>query len=61
MGKIVEMEMYDQMVDHFTSNGLLHPDHHGSVPNLDTNTALLKIHNYATEAAEDKKATATVF
>ena len=60
MGKLVEMEVHDQTVEHFKTNGLFSKDHHGSVPKLDTNTALMKIHNYATDAAEAKKATATV-
>ena len=60
MGKIVEMEVHDQTIDHFITNELLHPAHHGSISNLDTTTALLKVNNYANEAAEVKKATATV-
>ena len=60
MRKVLEMEVHDLMVDHFFTNQLLHKDHHGSVPKLDTTTRLLKIHNYATTTAEEKKATATV-
>ena len=60
MGKLVEMEVHDQTVEHFMNNNLFHNDHHGSVPKLDTVTALIKVHEYATKAAEKKKATATV-
>ena len=60
IGKIVELEVHSQTVNHFTNNNLFNENHHGSVKNLDTTTALMKINQYTINAAEEKKVTATV-
>ena len=60
IGKIVELEVHSQTVDHFTTNNLFNENHHGSVKNLDTTTALMKVNQFAINAAEEKKVTATV-
>ena len=39
LGKLVEMEVGDQIVEDFTLHHLFHDSHHGSLPSLDTTTA----------------------
>ena len=41
LGKITEREVGDQIVEHFTEHQLFHEAHHGSLPSLDTTTALM--------------------
>ena len=60
-GKLTEMETSDQVVKHFTENHLFHNAHNGSLPNLDTNTALIQVYNHMVKAADDKKIAGTVF
>lgn len=61
LGKIVEMEAGDQIVEHFMQHNLFHQAHHGSLPSLDTTTALISIQKFITDAAEKKELCATVF
>ena len=39
VGKMVEYAVYFQIVDHFITNNLFHPNHHGSLANHSTATA----------------------
>ena len=43
IGKLVEYAVYEQVVEHFTANGLFHPNHHGSLSNHSTATALIQL------------------
>ena len=52
VGKMVEYAMYFQMVEHFTSNNLFHPNHHGSLANHSTATAITQLFDMCLEAAE---------
>ena len=60
MGKLTEMEVSDQTVEHFTKNKMFHKAHNGSLPHLDTNTALIQVYNHIVKAADEKKITGTV-
>ena len=52
VGKISEYIVYEQIVEHFTSNKLFHPNHHGSLANHCTATALIHLTDMWLEAAE---------
>ena len=54
-GKIVEYAVYFQILEHFQKNNLFHPNHHGSLPNHSTATAIAQIFNMCLEAAENKQ------
>jgi hypothetical protein len=41
MGKLVEYIVGDQILEHFITNGLIHQNHHGSLKNHSTATALI--------------------
>ena len=60
VSKIIEHAAFEQVTEHFTSNSLFHPNHHGFVPNHNTTSALIHIHDLWLRAAEDKKITATL-
>ena len=60
LGKLTEMAAHDQIRDHFISNNLFHDGHHGTVPNHDTTTALINIHDFNLRGAEDKMVTGMV-
>ena len=51
VGKIVEYAAYFQIVDHFTLNNLFHPNHHGSLANHSTTTAIIQLFDSWLEAA----------
>ena len=57
IGKMVEYEVNDQIVEHFISNNLFHSNHHGGLPNHSTNTALIQLHDICLQAAVSKKLT----
>ena len=61
IGKLVEMEVSDQVIGHFTEHDLFHKSHHGSLPALDTTTALIAVQDFMINAAENKQLAATVF
>ena len=48
----------NQVTDHFMSNDLFHPNHHGGLPHHSTGTALIQMNNL--EAAEKKQLTAAL-
>ena len=43
VGKLVEYIIGEQILEHFISNDLLHPNHHGSLKNHSTATALIQL------------------
>lgn len=60
IGKLTERAAHDQLRDHFISNDLFLEGHHGTVPNHDTTTALINIHDFNLRGAEDKMVTGMV-
>ena len=52
VGLMVEYAVYYQLVEHFTKYDLFHPNHHGSIANHSTATALLQMFDTWLEAAE---------
>ena len=52
IGKIVEYAAYFQIVEHFTEHNLFHPNHHGSLANHSTATAITQLHDLCLSAAE---------
>ena len=58
VGKMVEYAIYFQIVEHFTNNNLFHPNHHGSLANHSTATAIIQLFDGWLEAAENKNLSA---
>ena len=58
VGMIPEYAVYFQIVDHFVENGLFHPNHHGSVADHSTATALIQMFETWLEAAERQELSA---
>ena len=52
IGKMVEYAVYFQIVEHFVKYDLFHPNHHGSVANHSTSTAIAQMFDLWLEAAE---------
>ena len=50
---MVEYAIYFQIVEHFVSNNLFHPNHHGSLANHSTATAIIQLFDRCLEAAEN--------
>ena len=55
---MAEIAVFDQILNHFLSHQLFHPNHHGSLPGHSTATALIQIFDYCLEAAEKQELTA---
>ena len=53
VGKLVEYAVYFQMVEHFMSNDLFHPNHHGSLAHHSTATAIIQLFDMCLEAANN--------
>ena len=51
VGKLVETEVYDQLIEHFISNDLFHSNHHGGLPNHSTAKPLIQLHDMFLQAA----------
>ena len=60
MGKITEMVVWDQMMDHTLQRHLLHPNHHGSLPGHSPATAVGQVQNELTMGADNKLISAVV-
>ena len=60
IGKLAEYAVYEQVVEHFTANKLFHPNHHGSLANHSTATALIQLVDMWIEAAENKELAAAL-
>ena len=58
VGKMTEYAVYFQIVDHFTSNNLFHPNHHGSLAHHSTATAITQLFDMWLEAAEKQELSA---
>ena len=52
VGKMVEYAVYFQIVEHFINNSLFHPNHHGSLANHSTATAIIQLFDMCLEAAD---------
>ena len=59
VGKLTEYIVYEQIVEHFSSNKLFHPNHYGSLANHSTATTLIHLTDMWLEAAERKELTGT--
>ena len=57
VGKLVEHEVYDQIIEHFITNDLFHGNHHGGLPHHSTTTALVQLQDMFLQAAKSKKLT----
>ena len=55
VGKLVEHEVYDQIIEHFITNDLFHGNHHGGLPHHSTTTALVQLQDMFLQAAKSKK------
>lgn len=60
LGLLTEHVVHKQLVDQFTSNGLFHPNHHRSIADHDTSTALIQANEFCLAAAEEKKLSASL-
>ena len=60
VGKIVEHAVYEQVVNHFTAHSLFHTNHHGSISDHSTTTALIQLVNMWFDAAESKELSAVL-
>ena len=58
VGLIAEYAVYYQIVEHFIKFDLFHPNHHGTIPNHSTVTALIQLVDLWLEAAERKELSA---
>ena len=58
IGIMVEYAVYYQIVEHFEKNDLFHPNHHGSIANHSTATALIQLVDTWLEAAERQELSA---
>ena len=60
VSKLAEAAVFEQVAEHFSSNNLWHPNHHGFRPNHSTATALAQIYDYWVEKAEAKELSAAL-
>ena len=58
VGLMAEYAVYYQIVEHFIKYELFHPNHHGSIANHSTATALLQMFDTWLEAAERQELSA---
>ena len=58
IGKMVEYAVYFQILEHFTTHNLFHPNHHGSLANHSTATAITQLHDMWLDAAEKRELSA---
>ena len=58
VGKVVEYAVYYQIVEHFVEHDLFHPNHHGSIANHSTATAISQLFDMWLEAAERQELSA---
>ena len=61
LSKLAEYAIFEQILQHFLSHSLLHPNHHGFVPNHNTITALIQIYDLWLGSAEEKKIAGALF
>ena len=58
VGKMVEYAAYFQIVEHFATNNLFHPNHHGSLAHHSTATAIIQLFDMWLEAADNQELSA---
>jgi hypothetical protein len=57
VGNVVEYIVGEQILEHFITKNFLHPNHHGSLANQSTATALIQLTDIWMEASEKKELT----
>jgi hypothetical protein len=57
VGKVVEYIVGERSLEHFITNDLFHPNHHGSMANHSKATALIQLTYIWMEASEKKELT----
>ena len=60
MGKLVELVVWDQLIEHCLAHGLIHLNHYGSMPGHDCVTAVGHLQDTVTRAADTKLLSAVV-
>ena len=60
VSKLAEAAVFDQVAEHFSSNKLWHPNHHGFRPHHSTATALCQLYDFWIRAAESKELSAAL-
>ena len=55
LSKVLEYAIFDQLMEHFLSNNLFHPNHHGFLPYHNTSTALAQMFYLWARTAEDQE------
>ena len=60
VGKLVEVVVWEQLMDYTTQRHLLHPSHHGSVPHHSISTVIVQVCDAVTCAADQKLLAAVV-
>ena len=60
VSKITEAAVFEQIYQHFQTNGLWHPNHHGYKANHSTVTALAQLYDLWVKGAEDRELTAAL-
>ena len=60
VSQICEKAVYEQVFDHFSINGLFHPNNHGFRPNHSTATALIQLYDLWLQSAERQEITAAL-
>ena len=58
VGIILEYVVFDQITEHFQKHNLFHPNHHGSLANHSTTTAMAHLHQRLIEASENQQLSA---
>ena len=60
LGKLVELVVWDQLLQNCIVNKLIHPNHHGLMSNHDRVTVVGHLQDIATRAADCKKLSAII-
>ena len=60
VSKITEAAVFEQTYEHFQTNGLWHPNHHGYKAHHSTSTALAQLYDLWIRGAEDKELSAAL-
>ena len=60
LSKLQEYVIFDQVMEHFISNGLFHTNHHGFLPKHSCATALIQLYDVWIKAAENQELTAAL-
>ena len=60
VSKLAEAAVFEQVEEHFSTNNLWHPNHHGFKANHSTSTAISQIYDIWIKSAENKELTAAL-